>query len=668
MKPDIQTIDNWEKFAEALPQAILVLDTSGKILYANQVACILFNKSIIGSNFSYPIETQKPSEIEIPSANNKLIYAEINMREASWKNNPVWIVSIYNITQRKETENKLNILANVFRYAKEGVMITDANLNILDVNTEFTNITQYTKEEVIGKKPSILKSGIQNAIFYKKMWDHIHSEGYWHGEIYNKKKNNETYPQLLEIFSIKNTEGNLINYVGIFYDITLQESQKKQLMHVAYFDSLTNLPNRQSLMSRLEIAMKNAERHHQFIALAFIDIDDFKSINDLHSHEVGDKLLIKVAALIKSETRETDTLARLSGDEFVLLMEGLKKPTDYKYIMEKVHAIFEQPLNVNSHSFLITISSGISFYPQKVVISPAAFLSQADQAMYKSKMSGKNQYSLFDISLDLEIRNQEKLLKEIRSAVKNNQLKLFYQPKVNMKTGELIGLEGLIRWEHPKLGLLEPSDFLPKIENDAFLFELSELTMKQALKQIQSWNEMNDHLTISINMNALQIEQENFFEKLNFLVQTYPENIAQRLEIEILESSEIEKFKLTKEIIKKCNEIGIQFSLDDFGTRYSSISYLTNLSFKYLKVDVEFIRNIIDNERNTKILQAILDIASAMNIQVIAEGVETQAHIDYLVKLGCVLGQGNAISKPMPPEAFPSWHQAWNNRKNKNMG
>ncbi|STX39769.1 bifunctional diguanylate cyclase/phosphodiesterase [Legionella feeleii] len=666
MKSDQLQKDNyWEKFVDTLSEAILVLDLLGKILYANRAACVLFGKKrvdLVGSVFSYPTELEKSTKVEILGV-NKIIYAEVYMKESIWKNIPAWVATLHDITEKEEVEKKLNVLANVFHYAKEGILVTDPDLNIIDVNIEFTNITQYKKEEIIGKKPNILKSGIQDAEFYKKMWFQIKKQGYWFGEVWNKRKNNETYPQLLAISEVKNTDGDLVNYVGVFYDITQQEVQKKQLVHLAYYDSLTNLPNRKSLMDRIETAMKETRRLNNCLALVFIDIDNFKSVNDLYNHKTGDVLLIKTAQLIKNLIRETDTLARLGGDEFVILLEGLIHHYDYKKVIDKIYENFKKPLVIDSHELFITISAGISFYPQQIPIGSAALLSQADQAMYKSKMTGKNKYSLFDLALDLEIRKQESIINEIKSSIKNNELKLYYQPKVNMKTGKILGLEGLIRWEHPKKGLLLPNQFLPEIKSNEFFFELLEFTLKTALDQIQLWTDIDDQLTISINISALQLEQDNFFEKLMNIVKPYSKNIYNRLELEILESSVINTFELTSDIIKKCNKIGIEFLLDDFGTKYSSLNYLVNLPFRYMKIDTDFIRNILINERDTKILMAILDIAKAINVMVIAEGVETQEHINYLINLGCDLGQGFAISKAFPAEQFPEWYQSWNSKR-----
>lgn len=656
----------WENFVDALSEAILVLDLSGKILYANQASCLLLDKKnaeVVGSDFSYPIEIEKPKKVEILGVNNKIIYAEVYMKETIWKNSPAWVATLHNITEREEVEKTLNILANVFHFAKEGILVTDPNLNIIDVNIEFTNITQYEKKDVIGKTPNILKSGIHDSEFYKKMWVHIKKQGYWFGEIWNKRKNNETYPQLLAISEVKNSDGDLVNYIGVFYDITQQELQKKQLIHLAYYDSLTDLPNRKSLLDRVETAIEKTRRLKNYIALIFIDIDNFKSVNDLYSHKTGDKLLIQTAQLIKNVIRETDTLARLGGDEFVILLEGLTHPNDFKKIIDNIYEHLKKPLIIDSHKLIISISAGVCFYPQIIPIGPAALLSQADQAMYKSKMTGKNKYSLYDVELEFEIRKQENLINAIKSSIKNNELKLYFQPKVNMKTGKVLGLEGLIRWEHPKKGLLLPNQFLPEIKDNAFFFELLEFTLKTALDQIQLWTDIDDHLTISINISALQLEQDNFFNKLLKIVKPYPKNIYNRLEFEILESSVINKFELTSDIIKKCNQIGIEFSLDDFGTKYSSLNYLVNLPFRYMKIDTDFIRNILINERDTKILRAIIDIAKAINVMVIAEGVETKEHINYLINLGCDLGQGYAISMAMPAEQFPEWYQSWSYKK-----
>lgn len=656
-------MDNyWEDFVEALFEPILILDLTGKILYANKASSNLFKKKkveMIGSNFSFPMELEKPTEIEILDSNKKILYADVYMRQGAWKNTSAYIVTVHDITSRKEKENELNILVNVFTYAKEGMMITDSALNIVDVNAEFSSITQYAKEEVVGKKPSILKSGVQSAHFYQQMWADLKRDGYWYGEMWNKKKDNTIYPELLAISSVKNSDDVVENYIGVFYDITEQESQKNQLERMAYYDNLTNLPNRRLLIERLEAAMKKTKRSNTYIVLAFLDIDNFKLINDLYDHKTGDELLIEVSKLLKQSIRETDTLARLGGDEFVIVMEDFKDPYDYRDVIDNIFKVFNRQLIVNQHEFLITLSVGISFYPQKSTLSPVIFLSQADQAMYKSKIAGKNKYTLFDLSLDLEMREQENLIQEMKLALKNNELILYYQPKVSLKTRKLLGLEGLIRWNHPTKGLLEPAQFLPSIKQVKFLSELSELTLRLALEQLQRLNDIDSSLTISININATQLEADDFLEKLKSSIKSYPENIYRRLELEILESSVISKFKITADIIRKCNELGITFSLDDFGTEYSSINYLANLPFKYMKIDTAFISNIINNERDTKILMAIFDIAKAIQVQVIAEGVETPELMNYLINIGCEYAQGYAISRPMPAEHFSAWYESW---------
>lgn len=448
---DLKGENYWEGFVNALFEPILVLDFFGKILYANQASCHLFGKQIeklIDTDFSYPLELDTPTEIEIEiyNSNKEIQYADVYMREGAWKSEKAYIVTLHDITKRKDLENRLNLFANIFTFANEGILVTDSNLNIIDVNPGFTNITQYKKEDVLGKKPNILKSGIQDAEFYKDMWLNLEKKGYWYGELWNKKKNNEIYPELLSISEVKNSDGDLVNYVGIFYDITQEELQKKQLIQMAYYDSLTGLPNRNLFMDRLETAMINTKRIKNFIALVFIDIDNFKTINDTYGQKIGDQLLINISQLLTESLRENDTVARLSADEFLILIETLVKPLDYKVVIDKLFENFKKPLTVDSHEFYITLSAGISFYPQKINISPGTFLSQANQAMYQAKASGKKKYALFDLGLDLEMRKRENLIQEIRLAIRNDELKLYYQPKVNMKTGKVFGLEGLIRW------------------------------------------------------------------------------------------------------------------------------------------------------------------------------------------------------------------------------
>lgn len=654
--------DYWAHFVDTLAEATLILDETGLILYANKAACALFEKKhehLIGSDFSYPLNSESPIEIEINRPNQTLRYGEMMIREGSWKKQKAWIVTLHDITLKKSIEHELQIAANVFKYAKEGIVITDQHGVIHNVNQEFTRITQYTKSEVIGKKMSILHSNQYNHAFYVDMWSKIKSKGYWYGQIWNKKKEGDIFPQLEAISEIKNEANEVTHYVGIFYDITEQEKQKKKLEHMAHFDGLTNLPNRLLLIDRLKLAMRNAKRLKNNIAILFIDLDGFKKINDTFGHYFGDLVLQKVAEIFSSDIRETDTFARYGGDEFVLVLTNIDKKNRYLPLIERIQKQLKKPIDIQAQQVRLTASIGIAIYPQKKQISAEQLIRQADQAMYKSKLSGKGDYNVFNTKIESEKIKKIRFIDEFEHAIKNNQLKLYYQPKINMKTNEILGVEALIRWQHPVRGLRLPRQFLPKIKGHAFLNKLTDWTIKQVLNQMLTWYQKGIKLSVSVNIDPFALEQGRFIQRIRRLIAPYPPELIKYLEFEILESSIISNFKQASKFIEQCNTLGIQFSLDDFGTGYSSINHLLSLPYTYMKVDMHFIQNIINNPRNMKILKAILDIAQAINIDVIAEGVETEDQKELLLALGCTFAQGFLYSKPLEVKKFERWYQAW---------
>lgn len=653
----------WEIFVNALPEAILILDKEGKILYVNNCAAKLFNTSpseLIEHNFSYPLEANHPIEIQIIKNQTETVHADLIVTSGKWKNEDAWIAVLHDITEKKVIENKLRISANVFKFAKEGILIVNTNSTIVDVNEEFTKITGYSRKDAIGKTPKILQSGMYDKSFYQSMWDNIKKTGYWYGEIWNKKKDGTLYPQLLAISQVKDEDNEIINYVGVFYDITQQEQQKKKLERIAHYDTLTELPNRVLLISSIESAIERSKRSKKYLAIIFIDLDGFKQVNDNYGHDTGDLLLVAFSKVINTHIRITDMLARYGGDEFILMLTDLDRSNDYNAFLERIYKSFKTHIKIKKHKILVQVSMGVTIYPQDHNITPEQLIRQADQAMYHSKISGKNKISIFNAKHEnIKIR-QNKLINQIETALKNDELILYYQPKVNMKTKKIFGAEGLIRWQHPDRGLLLPGDFMPAVIQHAdFLIELTQWTINEALSTLKLWEDLFSEITISINVDAIQLERSDFINQLKTLVRPHSKKTYQRLELEILESSVISNLNHVDSIIKRCNDLGIQFSLDDFGTGYSSINYLVALPFKYMKIDMNFIRNIIDNQRDIKILNAILSIAEATDIAVIAEGVETVAHEKLLLAMGCTLGQGFAFSKALSKNDFECWAKSW---------
>ncbi|MCX6073467.1 MAG: EAL domain-containing protein [Campylobacterales bacterium] len=567
--------------------------------------------------------------------------------------------TIHDITERKHSEEKLHLAANVFTHANEGIMITSPDGTIIDINDAFTHTTGYQRDEIIGQNPRILSSKLQNKEFYSVMWNALSKKGYWYGELWNRRKNGELYAEMLTISSILDSKGNVQNYVGLFSDITAHKEQEQQLERIAHYDTLTGLPNRVLNSDRLRQAMIQAQRRNEKIAILYLDLDGFKEVNDRYSHSIGDKLLIALSSGMKQALREGDTLSRLGGDEFVVILRNMADIATASLIIQKLLDAVSQAIELDDILVQVSASIGVTFYPQSEDVDGDQLIRQADQAMYEAKQAGKNRYYIFDPEHDRTIRTRHKNLERIRQALANDEFVLYYQPKINMRTGELIGTEALIRWLHPEEGLIPPLEFLPLIENHPLAVEVGEWVINEAISQIKQWQEQGLNLPVSVNVGARQLLQGDFPERLRLILAKHENLDSSLLEIEMLETSALEDIHQASQIIEKCKTLGIHFSLDDFGTGYSSLTYLRQLSVRTLKIDQTFVRNMLDNRDDLAILEGIIGLAKAFNREVIAEGVETHEHGKQLLLLGCDLAQGYGISRPMPPEKMIEWSQKW---------
>lgn len=564
------------------------------------------------------------------------------------------------ITERKFSEEKLQLAASVFSHAGESIIITDADGMILEVNDTFTHTTGYNREEVIGKNPRIFRSGQQSPEFYENMWKTLLDDGYWTGEIWNCRKNGEVYAEIKTVSAVRNERGIVTHYVALGNDITPMKEHQEQLERIAHFDLLTNLPNRVLHSDRLSQAMLHCKRHEQSLAVVFLDLDGFKAINDAYGHDVGDELLIALSAQMKNALRESDSLARIGGDEFVAVLANLINTDDCKPVLERLLLAASEPIIVGDLVLNVSASIGVTFYPQDNVDADQ-LMRHADQAMYAAKESGKNRYHLFDTAQDDAVKVQWESLGAIRNALDNHQFVLYYQPKVNMKTGSVIGVEALIRWEHPERGLLNPIEFLPIIENNPMMIELGEWVIDTALTQISRWQSIDLQLPISTSVNIcpVQLQQTNFVDRLAALLASHPEIEPHHLELEVLETSALEDVHHVSTIMNACMALGVKFSLDDFGTGYSSLTYLRRLPANLIKIDQTFVRDMLIDTDDLAIVEGVIALAKSFKRDVIAEGVETIEHGTALLQLGCELAQGYGIARPMPACDIPTWIHNW---------
>ena len=561
--------------------------------------------------------------------------------------------------ERRRAEEQLKLAASVFEHASEGITITDVQGTILDVNAAFTRITGYSREEVLGQNPRILNSGRQSQAFYAEMWHSLHTQGSWVGEIWNRRKDGEVYAELLTISTVYDADGQVQRYIALFSDVSAQKEHQRQLEQIAHYDALTGLPNRVLLADRLRQAMAQATRRGEKIALAYLDLDGFKAINDTYGHAAGDRLLVKIAGLIKRILRQGDTLARPGGDEFVVVLNDLPSIDACLPLLRRLLNTVIESADEAYQGVQVSASLGVSVYPQNESIDADQLLRQADQAMYQAKLAGKNRYHLFDAAHDRELRERHEDRKRIRQALAHQEFVLYYQPKVNMRHGTVIGAEALIRWQHPERGLLPPGAFLSLLDNHPLMIELGDWVIETALAQISTWRAAGIVLPVSVNVDALQLARADFMAKLQAALARHPEVQPSDLELEILETNTLQDIAQVSDILCAGQALGVSFALDDFGTGYSSLSYLKRLPVETLKIDQSFVRDMLDDPDDLAILEGIISLAEAFRRNVIAEGVETTAHGELLVQLGCELGQGYAIARPMPAAQIADWYAQW---------
>ncbi len=558
--------------------------------------------------------------------------------------------------QRREAEQRL--AASVFAHTHDSVVITDSENRIIDANEAFSRITGYAREDVLGKNPSMLKSGRQSTEFYKAMWQALNTNNHWSGELWNRNKKGEVFAALTSISVVRDDDGQVHHYIGLSADITPLKNHEYDLERIAHFDPLTGIPNRVLLADRLAQALAHTHRAGNHMAVCYLDLDGFKPVNDQFGHEVGDQLLIETSLRIRDCLRAGDTVARIGGDEFVLLLLDFSDSRECEAVLERMLCKVAEPLSIADNLVCVSASVGLTLYPDDLA-SADTLLRHADQAMYVAKQRGKNRYHLFDQELDRIALIRGETLTQIEAALLNDQFLLYFQPKVNMRLGKVLGAEALIRWQHPERGLLSPAAFLPDIEGTELVIALGNWVLARALDHLQKWQDMGLNIVISINIAPRHLLHQDFVETLKAGFAAHPRLRPRCLELEILETAALEDIGRVTAVMKECQKLGVGFALDDFGTGYSSLTYLKALPADTLKIDQSFIRDILGDPEDLAIVAGIINLTAAFHRQVIAEGVETEEHGLLLLKLGCDNAQGYGIARPMPAEDLPGWITNW---------
>jgi diguanylate cyclase (GGDEF)-like protein/PAS domain S-box-containing protein len=542
----------------------------------------------------------------------------------------------------RSSESSLRLAYKVIEASHDAVMITDASGFIQSVNPSFCKLTGYSVEEALGQTPSLLSSGQHDENFYQQMWQRLQQQGYWQGEIWNKRKNGEIYPEWLSISAVRGENGIINQYAAIFSDITERKKREKKIHELAYFDELTGLANRRLFQDRLEQALANAKRHDHQLAVLFLDLDLFKRINDTLGHQAGDEALRQVARRLQKASRAGESVARLGGDEFTMLVPECNGIEEIEKLAQRIVAQFELPFQIQHNELVLTTSVGISIYPQHGG-TISELLKFADAAMYQAKESGRNKYSLYTNSVGQ--RNDEALQLEqaLRKALSQQQLEVYYQPKVALQTGQLHSLEALARWQDKELGQVPPQRFIAMAETLGLIQQLGQQVLRQVCYQLQLWGEQA--VPVAVNISVMELADPGFLTQLTQILTETAIN-PQLLELEITESCLLpERETQTRHVLQQLRQLGIRLAIDDFGTGYSSLSYLRHLPINSLKIDRSFIKSLPENTSDRQITSAIIAMANAMGLDVIAEGVETQAQQEFLLAAGCQFGQGYWFGK-----------------------
>jgi diguanylate cyclase (GGDEF)-like protein/PAS domain S-box-containing protein len=597
-------------------------------------------------------------EVTVMRKDGNKIPISVKGKNIDYKGERARVIEVIDITERNKTREKLQLAASVFTNAREAIVITDVNGNIIDVNGTFSEITGYSREEVLGKNPRILNSGRHSKEFFTNMWYSLLENKEWSGELWNRRKNGEIYAELVTIGAVVDNQGKTQNYVALFSDITTMKQHQQELEHTAHYDALTQLPNRMLLADRLQQAMVRSKRNDTAVAVAYLDLDGFKLVNDTYGHDVGDELLVKLSSMMQGTLREGDTLARIGGDEFIVVLGDIERIIDCKIVLDRLLDVAMSPVQIRDMTLQVSTSIGVTLYPQDGVDADL-LLRHADQAMYIAKQTGKNRYHMFDVHEDRTLQNQRETIEHIVRGFKQGEFSLHYQPQINMKTGKVVGAEALIRWQHRDRGLLYPVEFLPTIENHPFSFELGAWVINSALDQMVQWQESGLDLNVSVNVDAYHLRQHNFIDVLSAALDAHPTIKPRSLQLEILETSALGDIAEALSTIRACIDLGVSFALDDFGTGFSSLTYLKRLPVELLKIDRTFVRDMLDDQDDRAIVAGVIGLASAFHRRVIAEGVETMEHANQLLAMGCVLAQGYGIAKPMPAENVPAWIEEW---------
>ncbi len=558
----------------------------------------------------------------------------------------------------EKSQHNLKLADKVIEASMEAIVICDKDARILRVNPSFTEITGYTSGEVLGKNPNILSSGRHNKQFYKEMWQNLKEQGFWQGEIWNRRKDGAVFPEWLSITSIRDESGNISQYASIFTDLTEIKKSEARIKRLAYFDELTRLPNRKLFHDRLQLSLGYAREHEHRIAVAYINVDFFQQINDLYGHENGDRVLMEIGRRIEHQLDEGDTVARFGGDEFNLILTDVDDTPHISEFLNRLLSTVNQPIVLDDKELKATISIGVSFFPTDAD-DAESLLKCADSAVHLAKDLGRNSFRFFSSEQHRLIQSRYQMGSDLQAAIDNGEFQLYYQPKICLKTNKPTSCEALLRWLHPQLGFISPAEFIPLAEDIGLINRIGHFVIEEACRQIALWRKQGQEINVAINVSAKQFHQGDIAEQILETLQRQgvPPHL---LSVELTESCFLYCPEETTRALSTLRSEGIQVAIDDFGTGYSSLSYIRNIELDILKIDRSFLVNLETSEVDRAIVTSIIEMSHVLGLQVVAEGIEHKPQMNILKQMKCDQLQGFLLARPMPADAFINWHKHHN--------
>ncbi|MCF8207957.1 MAG: EAL domain-containing protein [Rhodoferax sp.] len=649
---------------------IHILDQGGRLLYCNEAFARLLGYSaqeLVGlpvehwdtqaSATPYPSPAGAPARREtvFQRKDGHMLEMEIVLRRVEMDGAACLHGEAIDVSERSRAAQRLKLVANVFDHTSEAIMVTDARGGIIEVNNAFVVITGYSRDEVRGCNPRFLKSGRQPEKYYANMWAQIAEHGTWSGEIWNRRKNGEVYVEMETISAIRDAKGDIQQYVAQFTDTTRLKEHEFQLQHVLHYDLLTKLPNRLLLADRMRQTLSHAKRTQQSVAVLCIDLDGFMEVNESYGHKAGDEVLIDAARRMLGCVRAEDTVARIGGDEFVILLGDMGSHASCQQSIARLLEELASPFKIDGGTQVrISGSVGYTMYPTDNSDADT-LLRHAGHAMYSAKQAGKNRFHQFDVQRDTRSKANWSALAKIERGLERGEFVLYVQPKVSLSDGSVVGAEALIRWQHPVRGLVSPAEFLPLLDGQDLALKVGNWVIDQGMQMLSRWSAAGLTLPLSVNVDARQLREKDFSKQLTQILQRYPEVPPSQLEIEIVESAALDDIQSVIVLIEECRALGVRFALDDFGTGYSSLTYLKRLAVDTLKIDQSFVRDMLVDNDAMAIVRGVIGLAEAFQCHTVAEGVESWEQVASLKANHCEVAQGYVIARPMPSGEFSNW-------------